>query len=139
MRIITVDTKQWYYQISVRECDVEKLACFAPNNMTYVFTVIPFGPVNAPPFYTAMIRIFQAEWMHLFQFYYNNIPSNVHTTTCYPPVTTPLLPKSSDPKEYPEGLFLPNVVLDPELVLDDAGNISEPRVQEIYTATMTLK
>ena len=52
---ITVDAKQGCHQISLRECDVEKLAFFAPDNKKYVFIVMPFGPVNAPTFYTCII------------------------------------------------------------------------------------
>ena len=32
---------------------------------------MPFGPMNAPSFYTAMIRQFQDEWIHLFRLEYN--------------------------------------------------------------------
>ena len=55
MWIITMDAKQGYHQISLRKYDVEKLAFFAPDNKKYAFTVMPFGPVNAPTFYTCII------------------------------------------------------------------------------------
>ena len=50
---ITVDAKQGYHQITVRDFDVEKLAFFGSDNKTYGFTIIPFGPVNTPPFIRA--------------------------------------------------------------------------------------
>ena len=62
----SIDCTQGYHQIRVWWRDQEKLAFFAPDGKKYTYTVLPFGPVNAPPLYTAMIRRFQAEWMHLF-------------------------------------------------------------------------
>ena len=58
---ITVYNKQGYHQISVRACDVEKVTFFGPDNKKYGFTVIPFGPVNAPLFYTCMMGKFRTE------------------------------------------------------------------------------
>ena len=66
MWIITVDAKQGYHQIKVRECDVEKLAFFGPDDKKYAFTVMPFGPVNAPAFYTCMMGSLKTEWDALF-------------------------------------------------------------------------
>ena len=42
MCIIIVNAKQSCHQISVRKCDIEKLAFFAPDNKKYSFTVMPF-------------------------------------------------------------------------------------------------
>ena len=44
------DCRTGYHQFRVRAQDQEKLAFFAPNNEKYCYTVMPFGPVNAPPF-----------------------------------------------------------------------------------------
>ena len=63
---ITVDAKQGHHQIYVRECDVEKLAFFSPDNKEYRFTVMPFGPVNAPSFYNCMMGSFKTEWDLIF-------------------------------------------------------------------------
>ena len=63
---IIVDAKQGYHQIAVRKCDVEKLAFFGPDNKKYGFTAMPFGPMNAPPFYTCMMGAFKIEWDLLF-------------------------------------------------------------------------
>ena len=63
---ITVDAKQGYHQIAVRACDVEKIAFFGPDNKKYGFTVMPFGSVNAPSFYTCMMGTFKTEWDSLF-------------------------------------------------------------------------
>ena len=64
--IITLDACQGYHQVAVRLGDQEKLAFFAPDDFKYCFTVIPFGPTNAPTFYTAMMRNFRLEWDELF-------------------------------------------------------------------------
>ena len=63
---ISIDCAQGYHQIKVWWKDQDKLAFFAPDGKKYTYTVMPFVPVNAPSFYTAIVRRFQAEWMHLF-------------------------------------------------------------------------
>ena len=64
--IISLDARQGYHHVSVREVDREKLAFFAPNDRKYTFNVMPFGPTNAPPFYTAMMKNLKDEWDALF-------------------------------------------------------------------------
>ena len=64
--IITVDARQGYHQVSVRKIDREKLAFFAPDHKKYCFKVMPFGPTNAPPFYTCMMHQLRDEWEILF-------------------------------------------------------------------------
>ena len=64
--IITVDARQGYHQVAVRKVDQEKLAFFAPNHKKYTWNVMPFGPTNAPAYYTAMMNVFQTEWNILF-------------------------------------------------------------------------
>ena len=64
--IITVDARQGYHQVAVKASDKEKLAFFAPNNKKYTYTVMPFGPMNAPAFYTYMMQKFKDEWDALF-------------------------------------------------------------------------
>ena len=61
MWMITVDTKQGFHQVKVRECDIDKLTFFAPNHKKYAFKVMPFGPVNATAFYTCMMGNFKIE------------------------------------------------------------------------------
>jgi len=51
------------YQLVI---DREKLAFVAPDHKNYTFKVMPFGPTNAPTFYTCMIGDFQREWLQLF-------------------------------------------------------------------------
>ena len=48
--IISLDTRQGYHQIAVRQGDREKLSFSAPDDRKYAFNVIPFGPTNATPF-----------------------------------------------------------------------------------------
>ena len=64
--LITVDAKQGYHQIAVKKSDQEKLAFFAPNHKKYTYRVMPFGPTNAPAFYTCMMVEFREEWDALF-------------------------------------------------------------------------
>ena len=64
--IITVDARQGYHQISVRKVDREKLAFFGPDGEKYTYSVMPFGPMNAPSFYTFMMQNFRKEWDALF-------------------------------------------------------------------------
>jgi hypothetical protein len=64
---IALDNKTGYHQIAVRFSDQEKLAFFAPNDKKYCFGVMPFGPRNAPAFYTCMMHLFKGEWTELFR------------------------------------------------------------------------
>jgi len=64
--IITVDARQGYHQVSVRRADRGKLAFFAPDHKKYCFKVMPFGPTNAPSFYTCMMHQLRDEWEILF-------------------------------------------------------------------------
>ena len=63
---IVLDACSGYHQVSVKKEDREKLAFFTPDNRKYTFSVMPFGPTNAPPFYTAMMSDFKREWDKLF-------------------------------------------------------------------------
>jgi len=69
---IALDNKTGYHQIAVRYSDQEKLAFFAPDDEKWCFGVMPFGPRNAPAFYTCMMRIFKTEWQVLYRSRYPN-------------------------------------------------------------------
>ena len=64
--IISLDARQYYYQVLLREADRKKLAFFALDDRKYTFNVMPIGPTNAPPFYTTMIKDLKDEWDKLF-------------------------------------------------------------------------
>ena len=64
--IISRNERQGCNQISVSHVDKEKLAFFAPDNQKYMFLLMPFGPTNAPGFYSDMIKKFKYEWDILF-------------------------------------------------------------------------
>ena len=64
---ISLDNKTGYHQIGVRYADQSKLAFFGPDGKKYTFTVMPFGPRNAPAFYTCMMLIFRGEYDSLFK------------------------------------------------------------------------
>ena len=57
--IISLEAQQGYHQISVRHADREKLGFFAPDNQKYTFLFMPFGPTNAPGYYSAMMINFK--------------------------------------------------------------------------------
>ena len=63
---ISLDAKQGYHQIRVKETDKEKLAFFAPDGVKYTYTVMPFGPTNVPAYYTYMMHQLEKEWDKLF-------------------------------------------------------------------------
>ena len=57
--IIAVDAQQGYHQVCARVIERETLVLFSPDNKKYWFKVMPFGPVNAPSFYSCMIENFK--------------------------------------------------------------------------------
>ena len=64
---ISLDAKQGYHQVKVREKDQEKLVFFGPYNKMYTYNVLPFSCVNGPTFYTCMKRTLQDQWRNLFR------------------------------------------------------------------------
>ena len=64
--MISADADSGYHQVEVKAESQDKLAFFAPDDDKYTFTVMPFGPTNAPGFYTAMMFDFKREWDTLF-------------------------------------------------------------------------
>ena len=62
LHFISLDAHQGFHQIAVRALDQEKLAFFGPDGKKYTFVVMPFGPKNGPPVYTAMMRALKDEW-----------------------------------------------------------------------------
>jgi hypothetical protein len=73
---ISLDAASGYHQVLVRECDQDKLAWFSPDDEKYTWGVMPFGPRNAPGFYTCLMHILSAEWRALFKSRY---PDAKHT------------------------------------------------------------
>jgi hypothetical protein len=64
---ISLDARSGYHQVAVRACDQDKLAFFSPDDEKCVFSVMPFGPRNAPGFYTCMMHGLSLEWNTLFK------------------------------------------------------------------------
>ena len=62
---ISLDTHQGFHQIAVHLANQDKLAFFGPDAKKYTFVVMPFGPRNGPPTYTAMMRRLKDEWSTL--------------------------------------------------------------------------
>ena len=67
LHFICVDQRTGYHQIPVAVSSQEKLAFQGPNHEKYCYTVMPFGPMNAPAVYTAMMKNFKDEYDHLFR------------------------------------------------------------------------
>jgi hypothetical protein len=63
---ISLDCRQGFHQISIRESDQEKTAFFTPEGDKECFTVMLFGPMNGPATYTAMMFELKGEWLSLF-------------------------------------------------------------------------
>ena len=42
------------------------MAFFSPDGWKYMFKVMPFGPTNAPVFYSTMMKKMKDEWDGLF-------------------------------------------------------------------------
>ena len=105
----------------------------------YTYTVLPFGPVNAPSFYTAMIRQFQAEWTHLFNFFSNNAFENVKQDPFHPVPTVPQFARSGVEDEFRKGMYLPLIKADPEFVLGGKDGESKPAPSETCTACTMVK
>ena len=80
---IYLDDRSIYHQIRVRECDQEKLDFFTPEGKKKCFVVMPFGPKNAPAFYTAMTKILYNEWVILFHSTKDYISSDISILTIF--------------------------------------------------------
>ena len=59
---ISLDARSGFHQIKVAADSQEKLAFMAPDFQKYTFDVLPFGPMNGPPVYTAMMVLLQRQW-----------------------------------------------------------------------------
>ena len=79
---ISVDAKSGYHQIAVHEPDQEKLAFFTPELEKLCFTVMPFGPMNAPPVYTAIMQIVHSEASDLFDQQIRNVYNGEANDLC---------------------------------------------------------
>ena len=64
---ICVDAKAGYHQIAVALDSQEKLAFYLPDGSKVTWTVMPFGPMNAPAVYTCMMFSMRREWTALFE------------------------------------------------------------------------
>jgi len=112
---VSLNAAQGYHQILVRKIDRNKLAFFAPNHKKYTYRVMPFGPRNAPTYYTAVTRIIQDESMKLFRLLCNgqNVELNKESSK-QPDFIVSNLPKTDDFELSCSQLFLPNLQIDDE-------------------------
>ena len=59
---LSLDARSGFHQIKVAKTSQEKLAFMAPDYQKYTYNVLPFGPTNGPPVYTAMMVLLQRQW-----------------------------------------------------------------------------
>ena len=79
--------------------------------------------MNAPSFYTSMIRQFQDEWTLLFLLACNQQRVNYcNTTTGQPSGVCSTMPLTDDFKEYCCGDALPNLLRDDDYILNEASS-----------------
>ena len=64
--MISFDARSGYHQVKVRPCDQGKLAFFPPCGKKKTFKGMPFGPKNAPSFYTVMMQSLREKLLILF-------------------------------------------------------------------------
>ena len=64
--IITLDACKENHKVALRPTDKEKNRFFAPDNHKYSFSVMNFGPTNAPTFYSSITSNFIDEWKKIF-------------------------------------------------------------------------
>ena len=74
---ISFDAKSGYHQIAVFEPHQCKLAFYGPDFRKYCFAVMPFGPLNAPAVYTAIMQILRQEAYDLFCSRYPDLSNEV--------------------------------------------------------------
>ena len=129
---ISLDAKQGYHQVKVKETDQEKLAFYGPNNKMYTYNVLPFGCVNGPTFYTCMKRAFQCQWTKLFRQRLNRQDIKLHKKESkQPDWVTPVSPCTDDYEESKEKLLFPNLGIDKEYMLEDEHDIITDKGEEI--------
>ena len=129
---ISLDAKQGYHQVKVKEADQEKLAFYGPNNKMYIYNVLPFGCVNGPTFYTCMKRTFQCQWTKLFRQRLNKQDIKLHQAESkQPDWTTPVSPCTDDYDASKEKLLFPNLELDAEYTLGEDHDVLTDKGEEI--------
>ena len=64
---ISVNAKSGFHQISVCHSDREKLCFAGPGSALFSFNVMPFGPLNGPACYSALMFLMRQEWQALFR------------------------------------------------------------------------
>ena len=62
---MTLDAMQGFHQIAVDPQSQEKLAFWGPDGRKYTYTVLPFGPMNGPSVYSAIMTILREDWNKL--------------------------------------------------------------------------
>ena len=112
---IDLDSASGYHQVAVMKQDQPKLAFFAPDNEKYTFKVMPFGPRNAPPFFTCITKVIQTEATQLFLFLTNEVDVPLDSTISQQPDHfVSKLPRTNDYEKSCTSMTLPYLQLDPQ-------------------------
>ena len=75
---ISLNKRSGYHHVEVWTVDQKKLAFFDLADNTYSQLVTPFGPINAPTFYTEIRAKFKIDWKILY--------SEIHGESKLPPI-----------------------------------------------------
>ena len=109
----SLEAAQGYNQIKVKEVDKEKLAFFGPDGFKWTYTVLPFGSVNAPAFYTMIQSTIQDEATQLFRLLCNEATVPLHPDRSnQPDFIVSTLPRTDDYTKSCSATHLPNLELD---------------------------
>jgi len=125
---ISLDAAQGYHQIQVCRAHKHKLAFFAPDNKKYTYKVMPFGPRNAPTYYTAITRIIQDEATKLFRFLSTGQNIDLNSDMSKQPesvITT--LPLTDDYNRSCSLMMLPKLAVDPEYTTKPDARVMEDK------------
>ena len=140
---ICLDAAQGYHQVRVRKCDMDKLAFFAPDGKKYTYSVMPFGPRNAPTFYTLVTRTIQEEATELFKLLSNGVAVDLDKDhSLQPDYIVSTLPRTNDFVKSCTGDFLPH--LDTGIDSKDSRKgsplfRSEPNVTDSEDGSLTVR
>ena len=129
---ISLDAKSGFHQISVKSSDREKLAFFGPDDKMYTYTVLPFGCVNGPTFYTCMKRCFQCQWTKLFRQRINRQDIDLQSSTSQqPPWIVPITPETDDYEKSCTELLFPNLDYDKEYIVANSKPVIADKSEDV--------
>ena len=137
---IYLDSASGYNQVQVRKSDREKLAFFAMDNEKYTWNVMPFGPRNAPPFFTYITRVMQSKAMKIFMLLSNEQHVDLmQSESAQQDHIMSKLPRTDDYSKSCNKMILPQLLINKEYTLvNNASPISQDIkiIDKSYTDTV---